>query len=248
MHRHCVSTEELLKDRMILDRAGSRHFFNVLRLRSGDAVTLFDGKGSSALFQIAKEATSSSAVLERVGEVQLQSPPLCHLILAACISKGSRMDWTIEKAVELGVSEVVPILSRNSVVRISDPADAEDKRCRWERVATDAARQCGSDFIPKIALPQSFDKALARLSEISRIYAGALTDDAVLLRDALARDRNKARPESVTWMVGPEGDFSPDELEALRSANANLVSLGKLVLRTETAAVYGLCVFGSEWL
>lgn len=248
MHRHCVSTEELLKDRVTLDRAGSRHFFNVLRLRSGDEVVLFDGKGSSATFCIAKGASSSSAILERVGDVRRQAPPPCRLILAACVSKGSRMDWTIEKAVELGVSEVVPILSKNSVVRITDAADAEDKRCRWERVATDAARQCGSDFIPVIATPQSFDEALARLSASSRIYAGALTSDAVLLRDALARDRELPTPQSVTWMVGPEGDFSQEEFDALRAANVSMVSLGRLVLRTETAAIYGLCVFGSEWL
>ena len=250
MHRHCVTTEELGKERVALDRAASRHFLGVLRLRPGDEVELFDGCGASATFRLTAPGGegSAAAFLNRVGAVRHQAARACRLVLGACVSKGKRMDWTVEKAVELGAAEIVPILSKNSVVKVEGAADAEEKRLRWERVATDAARQCGADFVPAIDPPQSFDAALGRLAASCRLYAGALTPDAEPLRDALARDRRQPPPGAVAWLVGPEGDFSPEEYEALRAAGASLVSLGRLVLRTETAAIYGLCVFGSEWL
>lgn len=255
MHRHRVSAEELGRARIPLDRAAARHFVNVLRLRAGDEVELFDGCGAAATFRLEQDAAQpadapaparrAGLVLARVGEVRRQAARGCRLVLGACVSKGRRMDWTVEKAVELGVAEIVPILSTNCVVKVGDD---EAKRERWERVATDAARQCGADFVPEIAAPLPFDEALARLAAECRLYAGALTPDAILLRDALARDRAQPPPAAVAWLVGPEGDFSPAEYEALRHAGAALVSLGPLVLRTETAALYGLCVLGSEWL
>lgn len=247
MHRHRVETSEISKEIVALDRAGARHFINVLRLKAGDEVELFDGHGASATFRLCQASTGGMS-LERAGEVRVARPPRCRLVLGACVSKGKRMDWTIEKAVELGVSEIIPILSRNSVVRVESPSDAEDKRMRWERVAIDAARQCSSDFVPEIVTPMSFAEALGRMASSCRIFAGALTPDAVPLRDALAAARALPPPESVAWIVGPEGDFSVEEYGALRAAGAAMVSLGRLVLRTETAAMYGLCVFGSEWL
>ncbi len=247
MHRHRVATAELEKGVVALDHAGARHFLNVLRLKGGDEVELFDGLGASATFRL-REPQGRQAELERVGAVRRAQPPRCRLVLGACVSKGKRMDWTIEKAVELGVSEIVPILSRNSVVKVESAADAEDKRLRWERVAIDAARQCSSAFVPAISTPLPFGEALSRIAASSRMYVGALTSDAIPLRDALARDRGLPPPASVAWLIGPEGDFSPEEYGALRAAGASMVSLGSLVLRTETAAIYGLCVFGSEWL
>lgn len=247
MHRHYVTSKELLKERLSLERTDARHFINVLRLRTGDVVELFDGNGGTASFRILSVA-SGSAELERVGDIRRMPPFRCRIVLGACISKGKRMDWTIEKAVELGVSEIVPILSDHSVVRIDAGFDAEEKRLRWERIAIDAARQCGAAFIPRISPPLSFSAALRHFLNNDKIYVGALTPDAIPLRDVLAKDRSNVAPDSIAWLIGPEGDFSQNEYNALRQNGATMVSLGQLVLRTETAAIYGLCVFGSEWL
>ncbi len=246
MHRHFVSSEELTKDSVLLDRAGARHFVNVLRLKDGDTVELFDGKGKSALFRLSSVRCANGTVLSRSGEVKITHPPACRIALGVAISKGRRMDWTIEKAVELGVSEIVPILSKNSVVRLDEEA-AEDKRERWERVAVDAVRQCGSAYLPKVLPPMPFAPALEYIRKSQYIYVGALTEDAITLRDALARDRLSPVPSSVAWVIGPEGDFTKDEYDALRKSDARMVSLGSLILRAETAALYGLCVLSSEW-
>lgn len=251
MHRHYVPTSTLEETHPALDRANSRHFLNVLRLRRGDEVELFDGRGAEATFTIT-DASRGCVTLERKGDVIRHSPPRCKLVLGACISKGKRMEWTIEKAVELGASKIIPIASRNSVVRL-DEGDDEDKRERWLRIAIDAARQCGSPFVPEISKPLGFDEAMRHFlmvpEEESEIFAGALQPDSIPFRDALAQVRTSGKViNSVAWLVGPEGDFSPDEYEHMRTNRVRFVSLGELILRTETAAIYGLCVLGAEYM
>ena len=253
MHRHFVPAATLREGRVALDHAQSRHFLNVLRLGRGDEVELFDGEGGTARYVIA-EAARGGVTLERLGDVVRHPRPPCRLVLGACISKGRRMEWTIEKAVELGVSEIIPIASRFSVVRLDDEGGAE-KRDRWMRIAIDAARQCSAVYLPEITEPMPLDAALRGLAPASRpedsaaLFAGALQPDAIPFRDALAALRAAGRVvHSAAWLVGPEGDFSPDEYDALRAAGVAFVSLGDLILRTETAAIYGLCVLGAEYL
>lgn len=248
MHRHFVTTGALRAERLALDRAEARHLATVLRLRAGDEVELFDGKGAKALFRITA-ADRSSMELERTGEVVVLPPPPCRLVLGACISKGKRMEWTVEKAVELGASTIIPIASRNSVVRV---ADDEAKRERWERIAIDAARQSSAAYLPEIAEPATFADAMALIDDGDHgtaVFAGALQPDAIPLRDAIAARRADPVPvRRAVWLVGPEGDFSPDEYDEMRRRSFAFVSLGKTVLRTETAAIYGLCVLGAEYL
>ena len=249
MHRHFVHPETLREERIALDHANSRHFLNVLRLKRGDEVELFDGRGATARCVIA-DASRGCVSLERQGEVVHHPPPRCRLILGACVSKGKRMEWTVEKAVELGVAEILPIASRNSVVRLDDEGGAE-KRERWTRIAIDAARQCGAAWVPEIDEPLPLEESLARLApgDGTALFAGALQPDAIPFRDALAAIRASGRTiAAAAWLVGPEGDFSAEEYDALRAAGAAFVSLGDPVLRTETAAIYGLCVLGAEYL
>ncbi len=250
MHRHFVPSETLKDERIALDHANSRHFLNVLRLKRGDEVELFDGRGATARCIIA-DASRGCVALERQGNVVRRPPPRCRLILCACISKGKRMEWTIEKAVELGVAEILPIASDNSVVRMDEEGGAE-KRERWTRIAVDSARQCGAAWVPEIAEPMPLAAVLKRFaaaSDETALFAGALQPDAIPMRDALASIRTSGRTiGTAVWFVGPEGDFSPAEYDALRAADIAFVSLGDLVLRTETAAIYGLCVLGAEYL
>ncbi|MBQ6248115.1 MAG: RsmE family RNA methyltransferase, partial [Kiritimatiellae bacterium] len=144
--------------------------------------------------------------LERQGDVIRRPPPRCRLILCACISKGKRMEWTIEKAVELGVAEILPIASDNSVVRMDEEGGA-DKRERWTRIAVDAARQCGTAWVPEIAEPMPLDavlKQFATASDDTALFAGALQQDAIPMRDALSAIRASGRTiKTAGWFVGP---------------------------------------------
>lgn len=260
MHRQFATTEDIEAGRVQLNRDAARHFVTVLRLQPGDEVELFDGRGASATFALqggegAAAGADSRRLLRdgglwlvRRGDVRRTARAGGEIILGACVSKGKRMDWTIEKAVELGASAILPILSENCVVAMAAPRDREDHRERWSRIATDAARQCSAAYLPEILAPRPFGDALAWLAgQGAELYAGGLVPDAVPLREALAARRSAPPPPRAAWLVGPEGDFSPCEYDALRAAGARLVSLGPLVLRTETAAIYGLCVLGCEW-
>jgi 16S rRNA (uracil1498-N3)-methyltransferase len=236
MHRCLVTTEELLADTCALDRKVARHLQTVLRIRPGASVMLFDGHGRTRTATVST-ADRNGLVLTADTPVREHPRPACALTLFACVSKGARMEWTVEKATELGATRIVPVLSARTVSR---PAEAT----RWRRIAEEAARQCGTAWLPEITDPLAFDAALALAAQIRPLFVAALTPEARPLRDALTAF---SAPPSAGWFVGPEGDFTPDELASLTATGAIPVSLGSLILRAETACLYGLSVLSCAW-
>lgn len=243
MHRHLTSTEQLSAMSIHLGRDEAHHLQTVLRIRPKDAILLFDGQGKT------REATVIST--DKQGLSLMASSPIihhprprCRLTLFACISKGKRMDWTIEKAVELGVSAIVPVISDRTIVRL----DAEERKSgndRWRRVAEEAARQCGTAWLPSVTSVMTFRDALIAVKSAMPVFVAALSPIAKPLRDAL---QDHPAPAQAGWFVGPEGDFTADELAALLQADAIPVSLGGHILRSETACLYGLCALNCAWL
>ncbi len=244
MHRCHVTTEQLLSVSICMDRAQCRHIRNVLRLQEGAELQLFDGHGLTRQARI-KTIDKHILTLRPCAAVQEHPPPACRLTLLFCISKGKRSDWTIEKATELGVSEIIPVISARTIVRLT-PAERRSKAERWQRVADDAARQSGSAWIPQVSPPLNFAEAQPLLHRFDALFTAALTDDAMPMKNAVAA--LKKPPNAVAWLTGPEGDFTTYELESLRDAGSTLVALGSSVLRAETAAIYGLCVLNCAWL
>jgi len=244
MHRCLVTTGHLLADACTLGRDEARHLQTVLRVRPGERVTLFDGQGRTRLAAVT-DAGKHGLTLTAEGPAHEHPAPACRLTLFACVSKGSRMDWTVEKAVELGVSRIVPVISDRTIVRL-DADEGPAKAARWSRVAEEAARQCGAVWLPEIFAPVALKAALASVTRSAPVFVAALTPDARPLRDALAAFT--ATPPCAGWFVGPEGDFTPAELADLLAAGALPVSLGPQVLRAETACLYGLCVLNCAWL
>ena len=244
MHRCLVKTEELLADAFSLGKEAARHLQTVLRVRPGDRVELFDGQGrtrAAAVLSADKHGLSLSAA-EPVREHPSHA---CAITLFACVSKGSRMDWTVEKAVELGVFRIVPVISDRTIVRL-DAEEGVAKAARWSRVAEEAARQCGATWLPTVIPPVSFKACLPIVSQAAPVFVAALTPAARPLREALAACGKP--PPLAGWFVGPEGDFTTAELDALIRAGAIPVSLGPQVLRAETASLYGLCALNCAWL
>ena len=240
MHRCHIDTERLLSGSILLNREESRHLKTVLRAQPGAAIQLFDGCGHTRN-AIIDSVEKNAIALAPDGDARLHSKPRCALSLFVCISKGKRMDWTVEKAVELGASRIFPIISERTVVRLS-ASERQNKAERWQRIAIDALRQCGGTWLPEIHIPVDFTDALGYIPECSPVFTAALSDDSIAMRNAL--QKIDAPPGQSGWFVGPEGDFTAQELEQLRGAGTTFVSLGENVLRAETAAVYGLCVLG----
>ena len=237
MHRLFVETKELESDSPALSTAAAKHL-RVLRPRDGEEIELFDGAGRSRVCAIVNGA------LRPVGGVSVSWRP-APLTLFACVTKGSRWDWTVEKATELGATRIVPVISERTIVRI--PKDErEAKRERWMRVAEDAARQSDAKWLPEIIAPVDFAESLPLVRE-TRCFVGALVKPTPrTLLGALMResDRRRSAADNLAVFVGPEGDFTPEELSALCEI-ATPVTFGASILRAETAAIYGLSVIKS---
>lgn len=207
-----------------------RHIRNVLRLGEGDPVHLFDGQGKeyqASIVQITRERVILSLKPEPAS-VPMESP--AKIILGVALLKAPRFDWLLQKVTELGVSEVVPFSCSRVVPRWGE-GQTGSRRARWEKIATEAAKQCGRAAIPQIHPLRSFEEALA-------YDAGRATK--VLLwekEEALRLGETVARSSRVFVLVGPEGGFSDEEALQAQAAGFQPVRLGPRILRAETAGV-----------
>ncbi len=210
----------------------ARHALKVMRLRVGECCELFDGSGQAVRARIVATAGSSSMQLE-VQEVLPPLPPVAGITLALAIPKGTNMDLIVQKAVELGVSRIVPLISERTIVRL-DAAQAEAKALKWQRTVLEACKQCGVNSLPVVETPQPYACFLARQDLPPLRLQCALVPEARPLRERLEAGRAAGASE-VALLIGPEGDFSPSEYAAGQAAGFLPVSLGPIILRVETA-------------
>lgn len=225
-----------------------RHL-KVVRPKNGEAIELFDGAGSyrKYVFRTAGNArlpTGSGSCISADGDIQTAPRRATGMTLFACITKGSRWDWTVEKATELGVERIVPVLSARCIVQIP-PGERAAKQMRWRRIAEEAARQSDAKWVPEVTEVVDFGTALALASECA-CFAGALTQPPPKpllegIRNAIAERGAKGK---FGIFVGPEGDFTPEELEALLNV-AVPANFGPTILRAETAAMFGVSVLSA---
>jgi len=224
----------------ILPPAQAHHVARVLRLKAGDEVTMFDGSGAE--YPAAIVRLDRSAVTLRVGEPRERDreSPLA-ISLAQAISSGERMDYTVQKAVELGAVRIEPLLSSRCVVRLAGER-ALRRAAHWQAVAVAACEQCGRNRVPEIAPVMAFGDWLGRQSGADERWR------LLLAPHTGVRLRELARPAgAVTLLVGPEGGFTPEEEDAARLAGFSPVRLGPRVLRTETTAVAALAALQTLW-
>lgn len=233
MHRLLVDAASLAQESVTLPKDAARHL-NVLRPKPGEEIELFDGKGRTRRYAVEGKSLRAS------GAFASFAPPAVQVTLFACVTKGSRWDWTVEKAVELGVTRIVPVISERCIVRLA-PGEREAKAERWRRVAEDAARQSDAVWLPEVLAPVNFPDALELVKGCGRVFVGALTSPRPRPLLEMVLGEFVRAQKSLGLFVGPEGDFTPEELEALLGI-AVPASFGPTVLRAETAAIFGLSV------
>lgn len=223
------------------------HLLTVMRAADGDQVAVFDGRGRKAVGRLVIQGGKSAAI--KVESAAGSEPGVSgvRIVLIQSIPKGSKMDLIVEKAVELGVSAVWPVMSERTIVRLRDEPTRRERSERWQRVALSASRQCGTSWIPDVEPVRDIKDIWAGCTMFDFLIVGSLESDAIPFRKVLD-DRRSRKPVNVGLLVGPEGDLTPAELKAARDAGAVPVSFGKLVLRVDTAAIYGLSVLANEFL
>jgi 16S rRNA (uracil1498-N3)-methyltransferase len=213
------------------------HLARVLRARSGDELILFNGDGRE--FNGAIESVRGSRVSASVGDgrhVDRESP--LAITLVQCVPRGDRMDFIVQKATELGVARIVPVLSQRSVVRL-DKAQSESKAIHWRAVAVSACEQCGRNRLPTIEAAQPLLNYLGESSPGTGPRLVLEPESATQARTTAQNLRGAADLAIVDAeiAIGPEGGFASDELEAFRVAGFSQIGLGPRILRTETAAM-----------
>jgi len=206
----------------------------VLRIRAGQEVVAFDGSGTECV-AVVERVERHRAKLAILSRQAVDRDPRLPVTLAVSIVKAKAMDLLVEKCAELGVREIVPIETSRSVPKVAQREAAHV--ARWERAALEASKQCRRNTVTRIAPPRPLDSLLAKADRWQVRLAFALHDDAIPLHEALAAH---PEPESLIYLIGPEGGFELAEIDKIRRAGFHLVRLGKSTLRTETAATAAL--------
>jgi 16S rRNA (uracil1498-N3)-methyltransferase len=227
-------------DKLALDPGEMHHALNVLRMKEGDRATVFNGQGVEATVEVAK-AGKDALVLRKI-QVSKTPPLAAEITLGQAVPKGKNMELIVEKATELGVAAIAPLLSERTVVRC-DEDEALSKREKWQRTVIEAAKQCGQNWLPRVAKPVTPKDFFAQKDKYDLMLIASLQPGAVPVKQALAEAKS---PRKVLVLVGPEGDFTPAEINLARNHGCQPVTLGPIILRTETAAIYCVSVLAHE--
>ncbi|MEO7148998.1 MAG: 16S rRNA (uracil(1498)-N(3))-methyltransferase [Rhodanobacteraceae bacterium] len=222
-------------DEIALPAQAATHAVRVLRLRAGDALTLFNGDGCDydAELVLASPRDVRARILD--GR-RAETEPLLRITLAQALARGEKMDWIVQKATELGVARIVPLVTERSEVRL-DAARVDQRVAHWRAVGIGACEQSGRACLPDISAPQSLETWLASVER---------SDDAIRLALLPAGEISPHDLDTLTngaiLAVGPEGGFGERDIVALRAAGFHGLKLGPRVLRTETASIAAIAV------
>lgn len=250
MHRFYLSRKTIETQGLVLSDSEAHHCYNVLRLKEGDRIIVIDGEGHEYLCKI-KQASSKQISLLEIQKQNIAPLPF-RITLAQAIPKGKTFDTIIQKATELAVHRIIPVSSERTVVKLdpeeSDSNRADKKRERWQEIVIEAAKQSGNSWLPSVETVQTVRQVANEVRHFDLAVVGSLQPKARFLKfhlDDFVNEKKKL-PSSVLVCIGPEGDYTPAELSLLQGAGCQPITLGQIVLRSETAAIYALATLVYE--
>lgn len=240
MTRLFIDILEINDEYFTLDKENSHYIASVLRMREGEEVTLVSSNRTEYLCEV-DSASKNEVVLKIVSKKPNETEPKSFITLYQSVSKGERMDLTIQKSVELGVSRIVPVYSERVISR-SDKASKID---RWQKISLEAARQCQRGIVPEVTEPVSFNDALEMASKENDVVLFPWEEEKGQTLKQAVSDKDLSK---VGIFIGPEGGYSENEANLAGEHGALKVTLGKRILRTETAgpAVLAMLLFLTE--
>jgi len=233
MRRFFIERSDIDGKDVIVKGKEAHHIRNVIRLKKGDRFLGFDNSGKAYTLCIEKITEDVYAKIEKISSKGISS---IKILLASALPKKSKMDDIIQKATELGVHEIIPITTENTIVKIDAKAKAA-KKDRWDRIALEASKQCARDTLPKIHKVMDFKRAVSFADEIGykKKILPCLCEGA---REIESFNLNQTK--NIAVFIGPEGDFSEKEIDYAKNNGLDLVSLGPLVLRVDTACFFSI--------
>jgi 16S rRNA (uracil1498-N3)-methyltransferase len=245
MHRFYLPPAQCQNQELVLTDSEAHHALHVLRVRHGERLMVLDGAGQELLCE-AQHGAQDHIKLSVVQRNQVAPLPY-QITLLQAIPKGKIIEGIIQKATELGAHRIVPILSDRVVTHL-DEENAATKVEKWRHTAIEAIKQCGSAWLPQVDEPVTPKAYLARGDKFDLPLIASLQSDCKHPRVYFKtyQQEKKRMPKSLCVWIGPEGDFTPAEMNLIKSAGAFPITLGRLVLRSETAALYSLAVLNYE--
>lgn len=240
MTRFYVPHNFILKDIIHIRGREAHHARDVMRLKAGDEIMVFDGTGKEYIGVV--DEIGRNDIIAKINKTIKKEVDIFRLALVQAIPKTNKMDIIVEKATELGVERIIPIITTRTVAKI-DTEKAGLKIVRWKKIAIEASKQCGRVTVPEINGIESFEDSLSHIKDYELAIIPCLHENTEKARDIL---KGKAIKSAILY-IGPEGDFTETEIKAARSMGAKPVSFGKEVLRSETAAITALSILSYEF-
>ncbi len=241
MPRFFVEKSNIFSQDINITGEDVNHIKKVLRLNCGDEVTVCDGEGTD--YDVEIESFEPGCIRARIlSTARNTSEPGTSIILFQGIPKSDKMDFIIQKSVELGVNKIVPVMTDRTIVRIENTKDAQNKASRWQRISMEAAKQSNRGIIPKIDMPVTYDNAVKLLREMQ---LGIIPYENET-RNSLKKCLSKSKYKQIGIMIGPEGGFTENEIVKAVTAGIQPVTLGPRILRTETAGIAVLSILMYE--
>jgi 16S rRNA (uracil1498-N3)-methyltransferase len=246
MHRFYLPPGLCQGSPLFLAGREAHHASHVLRIRPGERVTVLDGAGREFLSEM--QDYEGDKVRLKVIETRTHPPAACLVTLIQALPKGKIIEAIIQKATELGVARVVPLVSERVVAQLGEK-DAARKAAKLQLIAMEAIKQCGACWLPRVEEPLTPSQFLARKEPFELPLIASLQTGSRPAREYFHafRAQHGRSPQSACIWIGPEGDFAPEEMAAIKAAGALPITLGPLVLRSETAALCALSIINHEW-
>lgn len=234
MYRFYVSADQLAEKEVFISGGDVNHVKNVLRLEVGDWIVACDGNGTDYVSRI--QSICSDEVVASIEKVQPTGTELpVRITLFQGMPKKDKLELIIQKAVELGACEIVPVMTKRTVVKLSEEKKINKRLERWQSIAYAAAKQCDRGIIPTVHKPVSYEEALAMADQLD--YNVIPYELQTGMEEARKIVDQACKQRSLGIFIGPEGGFEPEEVERAMTRNIHPMTLGKRILRTETAGM-----------
>ena len=231
MPKFFTARENISDSRIIINNEDVSHITKVLRLKCGDEIIVCDGRGYDYNAQI-ENIEQKEIVCKILSKKKCKSEPNVEVTLFQGIPKASKMDYIIQKTTELGISRIVPVMLDRCVVKLENKKAEMKKRERWQKIANEAAKQSGRGVVPIIEMPVGLDDVIENIKAMDLCFVPYECEEQQKLRTVLT---SKKDIKTVGYIIGPEGGFDIAEIDKVKAAGIDTVTLGRRILRTETA-------------